>query len=312
MAVKVARLHAPLVWRSEPVCQLGECPIWDEERSVLHWIDVSSPGVLSWNATSGESHRTDLSRPPGSIFLSRQGRVLVALRRSLGWLQDGTAELLPVSGVAPPTEREGFNDGRCDANGTLWIGTLDRKMQAGIGSIVGIRDARTIQVEATGAVVGNGMCFSPDGRHAYFSDSVRREILRYELRDGELRARTSIATLDAAPGKPDGCSVDAEGCLWSARVGGGRIDRYAPDGRLVGVLDVPLQYPTHCAFGGPDLATLFVTSLRAKDELAASPDAGRVLAFDLRGLGVRGLREHRVSVEANPDDLDAATRTREM
>lgn len=284
-------LRAELAWASTNACALGECPVWDDRRDVLHWIDVMNPAVISMDGAAGEERRSALQKPPGSIFLAREGQLLVGLRRAIGWFTGG-GELASPWDASPPTEDERFNDGRCHPDGTVWIGTMDRGVRRGIGSIVGIRDGRIVSVTPTQAIVGNGICFSPGGEYLYFSDTLGRAIWRYTIGDGHLHEGCLLLALDDSPGRPDGCTVDADGFLWSARVAGQRIDRYAPDGRLVGFLRLPVTHPTHCIFGGPGLRTLYVTSARPHD--SHEPLGGHTLAFDLSHLGVKGVPEGRL------------------
>lgn len=286
------QIAGELLWSSPQRSQLGESPLWDPADGSLYWIDVIAPAVHRWAA--GTTRAYPCPKPVASLFLGRTGRLWVAMRNGLSELNLDDGHLAPVAGVTPPSDEERFNDGRCDATGRLWISTMDRRLERGIGSIVRVETNWQTASLPTGAKLGNGLCFSPDGRCLYFADTFARTLYRYDMKDGAMpTGGTLFAELDAAPGRPDGCSVDAEGCLWSARVGGGRIDRYAPDGRLIGVLPLPVSHPTHCTFGGPNLSILYITSSRHRPDSAAfdaQPLAGAVLAF---GCGVRGLPEPR-------------------
>ncbi|MBO9352679.1 SMP-30/gluconolactonase/LRE family protein [Bordetella petrii] len=279
-------------WVSGERCEIGENPLWDPASSTLYWIDISGPAVFRRSA--GIVQRVACPKPVGSIYLARGTRLLVALRGALAWL-DWSTEALRLLDIRPPTSEERFNDGRCDRDGRLWISTIDRKVSRDLGSIVQFDSSLAIAgITPALAKIGNGICFSPDEEFLYFSDSRSRRIYRYPKgSDGTLGPRTLFAELDDDPGRPDGCTVDSEGCLWSARVGGGRIDRYSPDGRLIGFLKLPVSHPTHCTFGGPDLKTLYVTSGKFEHEPVEGYDPalnGAVLAYEL---DVRGMPEHR-------------------
>lgn len=285
------KIDAKPVWISSERCTLGENPLWDDRTGRLYWIDVMDPAVYRYTPGDLHASRVALPKPPGSLYLATQDRLLVALRNGLAWLDMRTGAL-EATAMRPPSAEERFNDGRCDAHGLLWISTMDRSLKQGIGSLLRVGPAFATDVTSTGAVLGNGVCFSPDGRFLYFADTFARCIHRHPLGPDGLGPRSLLASLDGHPGRPDGCSVDADGCLWSARAGGARIDRYAPDGRLVDHLEVPTGHPTHCAFGGPGLRTLFVTTSRHAASAASAPDdlAGRVVAFEP---GVAGLSEGR-------------------
>jgi sugar lactone lactonase YvrE len=138
----------------------------------------------------------------------------------------------------------------------------------------------------------NSLAFSPDGRTLYFTDTRKGDIRQANTNSDRLELRPFAAS-DIAPGRPDGSTVDAEGCLWNTRTGGGRVIRLDPNGRLVSTLHLPVSQPTACAFGGADLATLYVTTARQRlsaEQLADEPWAGDLFAFDV---GVNGLPEHR-------------------
>lgn len=296
------KMRAEVIWSSADRCELGECPVWNAAEAALYWIDVVAPSVYRWEAATDRTRRFALPKPPASIFLGKSNRILVAMRGSFAWLDTSTGELDSLAVDSPLGTDQRFNDGRCDRHGDIWISTMDRALEHNIGSLICIDSALKTGVVTTGAKLGNGICFSPDNTSLYFSDTFDRTIYRYPLSAergpgiGSLGPREVFVRLGDDAGRPDGCSVDSDGCLWSARVGGSRIDRYAPDGRLVGVLELPVSHPTHCAFGGPDLRTLFVTSSRYPKENAAfarEAYAGAVLAYDV---GVQGLTEHQCAL----------------
>lgn len=301
-------IEARLSWVSSERLLLGESPVWDTRDGALYGVDVVAPAVF--RLAGGVITRYPFARPVASVFLSDPGHLLVATRQALVDLHLATGVQAPTGLASPPSAQERFNDGRCDSQGRLWISTMDRHLEHEIGSIVVVDPLHGSTSFATGAKLGNGVCFSPDGRWVYFSNTAKRCIVRYAsntLQEPEVRAQP-FAQLDEAPGRPDGCSVDAEGCLWSARVGGGRIDRYSPDGKLIGVLKVPVSHPTHCTFGGPELRTLFVTTSRypeSSKEFLAQPIAGAVLAFDV---AVQGLPEPRFQASTSGVPAPSAQR----
>ena len=287
------KIKNTLLWSSKETLLLGENPLWDASTDSLFFIDAADPAV--YRLTGGVVQRFAMPKPVASIFLTDADQLMVAMRNSFAELSLLDGHLTDVGPVVPPSSEERFNDGRCDAQGRIWISTMDRKLQSGIGSVTEVNAQYGCSSFKTGARLGNGVCFSPDGKWLYFSDTAQRAIFRFPLTEpGAMEAaRELFVQLDEAPGRPDGCSIDSEGCLWSARVGGGRIDRYAPDGRLLGYLETPVSHPTHCTFGGLDMRTLFVTSSRypvTSTEFDQQPHAGKLLAFEV---DVQGLPEAR-------------------
>jgi len=279
------------VWISQERCGLGENPMWDADSGDLYWISITPPAV--YRMRDGQVRQYPCLKPVGSIYLAAPGWLLVAMRSALAWLNLGNGDLSLVTVQAEISPDERFNDGRCDRSGALWVSTLDRRVESPIGSIVRFDTQFNGTAFPSQAIIGNGICFSNDDASLYFSDSRGRAIYRYPKDGGTLGPRERFAELDGDPGRPDGCTVDAQGCLWSARIGGGRIDRYAPDGRLVDSLQLPVADPTHCTFGGADMQTLFVTTAQAHSGSMSQDPAldGAVLAFEL---GIQGVAEYRL------------------
>lgn len=290
------KITSKLSWHSDQACELGENPLWDIDASALYWIDVISPAVYAWSG--GKTVRYPMPKPVASIYLASPGRLLVALRSGPLWLDLSTGVTTPVEGGWPLCADERFNDGRCDRQGTIWISTMDRQLRADIGSIVHITSNTNYQKFPSHAILGNGVCFSPDERFLYFSDTHKKVIHRYDkraLEEGRTVAGTLFAQTHSAVGKPDGSTIDTDGCLWSANVGGGCIERYSPEGKLIGILELPAAHPTHCTFGGPNMQTLFVTTAKyaqLSPSLSEQPLAGHVLGFEV---AVQGLPEHRLT-----------------
>ncbi|SNR81179.1 SMP-30/gluconolactonase/LRE family protein [Puniceibacterium sediminis] len=275
--------------------QLGETPLWDARAQRLRWIDIEKPTLYSLDPETGA---TDATEQPGTylggIALTRSGGVLLARDLTLVTASaDGTnARVLAVTpDETHPDTR--LNDGRVDCHGQLWIGTMDNELHRSIGGLYRVDPDGTMTRHFSDVVVSNGIAFAPDGRRMWFTDTRRH--LTWTITLDETGAPTSrglLSDFTATADRPDGACVDADGCLWQAVFAGGRIIRYAPDGRIDREIALPVSNPTCLCFGGPDLKTLFVTTATKflpPDVLAAEPLAGSVLA--IQGLG-QGLPEH--------------------
>jgi sugar lactone lactonase YvrE len=199
----------------------------------------------------------------------------------------------------PATSR--FNDGRCDACGRFWLGTLDEPKAASAASLYRYADGALTKIDA-GLLTSNGMAFSPDYRWCYHSDTPRFTIYRhsYGIETGEVGPREDWVKFEPTPtdrGRPDGASVDSEGYYWSALYEGGRVVRISPEGKVVEEFELPARCPTMCAFGGDDLRTLYVTTARQgrpASELEQYPQSGGVFAMRV---SVAGLVEKRSALE---------------
>jgi sugar lactone lactonase YvrE len=274
---------------------LGEGALWCPREGVLWWIDISSPSLWRLDPRADRVDHWPLPKPPGSFALRSSGGFLFAFRSGFATLDQpgGGLDWIDVPGLALGDER--FNDGKVDRAGRFWTGTLDRRLGAAIGRLYRVEPGLRVTAMDRGFTISNGIGWSPDDRTMYFTDTPTRRIYRYDfdVATGAIAKRRVFVEAEPGHGGPDGMTVDAEGCVWSAQFDRWCIHRYAPDGRLDRIVRMPVQRPTTCTFGGPDLATLYVTSARmdlAADALAAQPQAGGVFAL---GVGVRGLPEPR-------------------
>lgn len=272
--------------------ELGESPVWDHRAGVLRWVDCKAPALHGFVPGRGPLAPVPLPRRVGCVALAAGGLVAA--------MDDGVYRLDPASGetaplAAPETDRPDnrFNDGRCDRQGRLWTGTMHRSAREPAGSLWRVDPDGACRAVATGIRVPNGIAAEPAGARLYFADSPHGTVDVFDLdpESGTATGRRVFAAADVAPGYPDGATVDAEGFYWSARWMGGCVARIAPDGRLDRTVALPVSRVTSCAFGGPGLDTLYVTSARVGLDaaaLAAEPLAGGLFALDA---GVRGLPE---------------------
>jgi len=225
----------------------------------------------------------------GCMALGPAPRVLVGLASGLTWFDPLTERLERLAPIEADVPASRLNDGRCDRQGRLWVGSMH---QAGAhGSLYRCEQGSPPRRMLTGITVPNTTAFSPDGRTMYFADSPTRCIRAFDLdpATGEIGVARVFATIEA--GVPDGATVDADGGLWVACWDGWRVVRFLPDGKRDCEIIMPVPRPTCCAFGGPDLSTLYVTSARTgldAETLQRAPLSGGV--FALRP-GVSGIAE---------------------
>jgi L-arabinonolactonase len=270
---------------------LGEGPVWSVREQTLYWVDIVGRAARSYSPSTGVRRNWSMPSEIGALALRTSGGALVALRSGFALLDLGTGVLTPVCDPEPDHPENLFNDGACDRAGRFWAGTLHQNETEPLGSLYRVDAALQCTRMLTGLVVANGIGWSPDNRTMYFTDSGHRRIsaFDYSLERGELSGQRTFAEVGARDGVPDGLTVDSEGYVWTALWDGGAIRRYAPDGRLSEVIEVPVPRPTSCAFGGPDLSTLFITSARdGLDERALheAPLSGSVFALETSACGI--------------------------
>lgn len=270
--------------------RLGESPVWDPLRGCVWWIDCIGKRLHRTDLAAGATANVAVAEAVHSIGLRESSGLVAAMASGFGLLDPETGEhsLLSRPEAARPDYH--FNDGKCGPDGRFWAGSMPRNYRGSGGRLfrLGPGDAAATMVD--GFTVPNGPGWSPDGTVFCIADSPTGAIFRYpfDAEGGPLGPRQVAVEPGAAPGWPDGMAVDAEGCLWSARWAAGCIVRFSPDGAVDRIVDMPVSRPTSCAFAGPDLDILVVTSGTAgMDEaaLAAEPGAGGLFAFNP---GVRG------------------------
>lgn len=273
---------------------LGESPLWDAGTQSLFWVDTRGRRVQRWCPQQGGAlQHWDTPQDVGSIALAGPGRLLLALADGFALLDLPSGAVTPRAAVQHPKPPMRLNDGRCDREGRFVCGSMVLHRRDAEGSLYRLEhDGRVSTLIAGGIAVSNAICFSPDGRRLYFADSLSGLIRSWDYgRDGSLGNERVFADTRPQGSGPDGATVDANGCLWVALVMAARLACYAPDGRLLRLLDLPVPYPTCPAFGGPTLDTLYVTSIRDSGNVLRSDQPAAGALVQITGLGVCGLAE---------------------
>jgi sugar lactone lactonase YvrE len=251
-------------------CMVGESPLWSPREQALYWVDIEGRRLHRWQAAGGRESHWSLSERPGCIALHDQGGLLCALESSLVHLHphdDGVTASTVVTTVEHRRGGMRFNDGRCDRHGAFWVGSMlmDMAQAAPVGQLYRLGGQGAARALLQDLIVPNGLAFSPDGRTLYLSDShpsVRR-VWAFDLAvDGTPSARRLFVDMNLYPGRPDGATVDVDGCYWTCANDAGLLHRFTPAGRLDRSLAMPVNKPSMCAFGGARHDELFITSIR--------------------------------------------------
>lgn len=277
--------------------RLGEGPLWDAEESTLHWVDVLGRAVWRHRPGTDEFRHWPMPDVVSSLALRRGGGAVVTLAKGFFTLDFDSGACDPMGPAIEAGLDTRFNDGKVDRQGRFIAGTIHNRITDPIGSMYRLGTDRMVTKLDGGFICSNGPCWSLDGRTMYFTDSMRSEIYAYEYdrATGDLGPRRVLINLGAhgIDCAPDGCTVDAEGFLWSALCLAGKVARIAPDGTIERVVQMPVEYVTSVIFGGEKLDTLYVTSLNIplRGKAPEEPNAGGL--FAVRGLGVRGVPEPR-------------------
>ncbi len=276
---------------------LGEGPLWDGATDRLYFIDALGRRVFRCTEHGGEMRAWTVPSRIGSMALRQAGGAVVALVDGFHALDLTSGDVTQLAMIASQPPGTALNDGKVDPAGRFICGSMDMGEAAPTGTLWQLGTDHRIAALDDGIICSNGPCWSPDGRTLYFADSFQGCIFAYDYNVATGAAsnrRVFVQTDPSRGGAPDGATVDAEGCVWSAQVFDGRIFRYAPDGQIDRVIDMPVCKITSLAFGGPNLDRLFVTSM-AEPPLAKYPGDGplRGALFAIDGLGVTGRAEPR-------------------
>jgi len=277
---------------SRATYRLGESPVWDVAGGRLLWCDILGQKILALNPATGDCQAWSFPSAVGSFGLADSGRLVVALRKAVHLFDPASGALELLAEIEPDKPMTRCNDGKVGPDGAFWVGTMDdRPERAAIAALYRVTAAGAVERKIEGLRVSNGLAWGPDARTLFHADSRGPWIDRWDFDadSGALSGRRRLAAPDDSLGRPDGGATDVEGCYWSCGLSAGRLDRFAPDGRLLESLAVPVTAPTMPCFGGTDGKTLFFTSLRegvSADRLAEFPDSGAVFTARAEVAGV--------------------------
>jgi sugar lactone lactonase YvrE len=263
--------------------RVGEGPLWDQRSNRLLWTDVLGGFVHEFDPTTDQEAVTEVGQPVGAIATRLSGGYVAAVRDGFATLDLASGELGVFAEVElnQPTNR--MNDGKCDAAGRFWAGTMADDAGAGRGALYRLEANHQVTKVLNGTTISNGLDWSPDASRMYYIDTGldRIDAYAFDLATGEIEPAGTTVAFDPADGRPDGMAVDAEGFLWVALVGGWCVRRYHVSGRLDREVFVPARLVTSCAFGGHDLGDLYITTAGydVKPDDSAQPHAGGLFRF---------------------------------
>lgn len=270
--------------------ETGESPVWDQHAQRLWWTDIPGKRLYRIDPETGIHDSFEMPGRVGCFALRRSGGLVIAMEHGLSFFDPETGAFEAIAEPEAGMANHRFNDGRCDREGRFLAGSMNLARDAASAALWQLGPDRSIRKIADDCTLANGLAFSPEGRTMYWVDGGRQQVFKFDYSsDGIASNRRVWLDKDVAPGRPDGGAVDADGCYWSARVMGGCVVRFTPDGRVDRIVEVSATRVTMCAFGGADYRTLFVTTgcfNMTEAEKAAEPLAGSLFAvrLDVSGL----------------------------
>jgi xylono-1,5-lactonase len=271
---------------------LGEGPVWVEREGALYWVDIKGYKVFRYMLDGGVLKTWSTPYRVCSLAPRADGGFIAGTEDGFSRVDLEEDRFIPLVNPEPERMTNRFNDGKLDRQGRFWAGTMDNDEKEATGALYRLGPGQKWARVDDGYRVTNGPAFSPDGRLMYHNDSARQITYLFDLDDaGEARNRRIFLQFGEGDGYPDGMTVDAEGCLWIAFWDGWCVRRFSPDGERIAELKLPVQRPTSCAFGGPGLDRLFVTSAGiglSDEEKQSQPEAGGLFLLEP---GVTGLAD---------------------
>ncbi len=272
---------------------IGEGPAWDVSRRSLLWTDIAGRRIHRLDPASGTVWTRGLPQMAGAVLPRAEGGLALCLQDGV-WVTDSDdGEVRSFTAVEPDDETTRLNDVKTDRAGRLWGGTMALDARRDAGTFYRIDGEGTVEAIAAPVTISNGIEWSPDGRLMYYIDTPtqRMDVFDFDVAAGSATDRRPFIRFDEAFGIPDGMTIDAEGGLWVAFYDGWAVRRFTPAGKLERTVDLPAARTTSCAFGGPDLDHLYVTSARdglSATEVAEQPHAGGLFVIEpgLSGLPI--------------------------
>lgn len=266
------------------VSKWGEGPIWWE--GALYYVDIEGKKVHCYHPETGAEQSWDVGRRVGTVVPRSRGGLVIAGDDGFLFLDTQTGDLVPIDDPEPDKADNRFNDGKCSPDGRFFAGTISLIKKAGDARLYRLDPDLTLH-EAFGPVTNsNGIVWTRDGKTVYYIDTPRKEVLAFDYIDGDMENPRSVVSTQSYDSSPDGMSIDEDGNLWIAFCHGACVTCFDPrTGAELRKIDLPCLETTACAFGGPDLSDLYVTTGIHKSEV--EEHAGRLLR--IRGLGVKGL-----------------------
>lgn len=274
---------------------LGEGPVWHPRYQWLSWVDIEEGKLHIHDPAGGVNRSWDIGGKIGAAVPRRSGGFVLATDSGLQAFDPDSAIRETLANPEKHIPDNRFNDGKCDARGRFWVGTMSMKKKPQSGALYVLDRDHSIRSVLERVTTSNGLDWSPDRSTMYYIDTPTMQVkaFDFDLVSGTIGHGRVAIQFPEGVGRPDGMTVDADGMLWIAHWDGGRVSRWNPaDATLLEELLVPADRVTSCTFGGPKLDTLYITTARYGLDtvsLSRQPCAGGLFATSP---GVCGLPAH--------------------
>jgi sugar lactone lactonase YvrE len=263
-------------------CILGESPYWHAERKSFFWVDIEKGELYEFQVALKKTTKRKFNQRLSLVVEGQGDYLILALDRKIARYDLETEKLTWLIEVEEDQPLNRFNDGACDADGRLWIGTMSTKITPEAGALYKITSELSPEKMLGKITISNGMAWTSDNETFYYIDSPTQEIRAYQfdLETGEINFDRTVIRVPKELGTPDGMSIDREGKLWVAHYGGFGVYCWDPEnGKLLKKIVLPAPHVTSCVFGGENLDHLLITTARenlTEAQLQEYPQSGDV------------------------------------
>ena len=264
--------------------QIGEGPIWDAEVNLLYWVDIMGQKVQSFDPATSRHTQLNIGHVVGTVVPRASGGLMLAVQHGFAALDLETERLTIIHDPEPNLPDNRFNDGKCDPAGRFWAGTMAFEPEGNEGSLYCMDTDLSVRKVLGNVTISNGIVWAPGHKRMYYIDSPTYVVRTYDydVVTGQIENDSVLFKIPHDAGTPDGMAIDVHGRLWIAHYGGSMVCCWDPDtGRIVQTIDLPASLVTACAFGGPELDTLYITSRSlglSDDQLKKEPHAGALFS----------------------------------
>ncbi|HJV82703.1 SMP-30/gluconolactonase/LRE family protein [Noviherbaspirillum sp.] len=283
-------MNAPeCVWNAH--AELGEGPLWSVREQALYWVDILSHRLHRYSTKEGQRTWQFDQEISAVAERTEQDGLIITQRHRFATFNPNTEALTPLLDIEAELPANRFNDGKCDRLGRFWAGTMDFAARQPTGSLYCLTpDLICVRMDS-GYIVTNGPAWAADGRTLYHNDSVNGRVFAFDCdpESGGLSNKRLFLQFGREDGSPDGMTTDAEGGLWIAHWGAGKLTCHDPAGKVLRTIELPCSQVSSCAFGGPELKTLYITTAAtglSPQQREREPLAGGLFALDMDVTGV--------------------------
>jgi sugar lactone lactonase YvrE len=289
---KIMETHSNIQTVLEHKCALGEGPVWNEETQTIFWLDITQNLIHSFNINQQKHFSFNVGEMVGCISFREKGGLIAGLQNGIAFID---IENNKVEHITNPQDDPAirFNDGKCDAAGRFWVGTMALSEEDNKGNLFVMETDLSVKKKLENVSISNGLAWNADNTIMYYINTPTNYVFAfdYDIENGEISNQRVAVDLTHENGFADGMTIDEEGMLWIAFYGGWRVARYNPEnGELLKQIELPVENVTCCTFGGPELNDLYITTASkemSEEALKEQPLAGSL--FVVKDCGFKGL-----------------------